>query len=389
MDGELLVQAAGCTGTPSSTTSRPPTTVCRAATGPQRSHASTGSDSAPANRTPSSGQTARSPQAPTDSSPISPARPRQAGAAAGGDLQGVPRRHRRRRRAAACPAASPSGPPATARPSPPTTSRRSPSPTGAPGRPQLGDRRQPAAQDHVATTGSAPRPRRAAPSRATSSGVGPDAVRHPRPVAHPADVLEVVDRPAAERRQAERVLVLRLGQVGVQPDVEPLGQLGRAASSATSRRRTASTAPARCGSWRGGERSWCASTSRCESARISSSSCTTRVRRQPAVLHRQRHRAAGRVEPHAEVAGGGDLGGDQVAGAARVHVEVVGGGGAAAQRQLGEADVGADVRRLLVQPGPQRVERDQPVEQAAGQRGRERAGQVLVEVVVGVDQARA
>ena len=67
-----------CTGTPSSTTSRPPTTVCRADTGPQRSHASTGSDSAPANRTPSSAHTTRSPQAPTDSSPISPVRPRQA-----------------------------------------------------------------------------------------------------------------------------------------------------------------------------------------------------------------------------------------------------------------------------------------------------------------------
>ena len=50
------------------------------------------------------------------------------------------------------------------------------------------------------------------------------------------------------------------------------------------------------------------------------------VRRQPTVLDRQRHRAAGRVESHAQVPGGLDLGGQQVAGAAGVQVEVVGAG---------------------------------------------------------------
>ncbi len=43
-----------------------------ALTGPQRSHASTGSASAPAYCTPSCGQHATSPAAPGDSSPISP-----------------------------------------------------------------------------------------------------------------------------------------------------------------------------------------------------------------------------------------------------------------------------------------------------------------------------
>ena len=85
-----------CTGTPSSTTSRPPTTVCRADTGPQRSHASTGSDSAPANadavQRPHDQVAARADRQLADL-----AGPPEAGrAAAGGDLQGVARRHRAR-----------------------------------------------------------------------------------------------------------------------------------------------------------------------------------------------------------------------------------------------------------------------------------------------------
>ena len=62
---------------PSATTGRPATIVSRADNGPHRSHASIGSDSAPANAGPPSPQTTRSPHAPGDSSPISPARPRQ------------------------------------------------------------------------------------------------------------------------------------------------------------------------------------------------------------------------------------------------------------------------------------------------------------------------
>jgi hypothetical protein len=71
-----------------------------------------------------------------------------------------------------------------------------------------------------------------------------------------------------------------------------------------------------------------------------------------------------------------------------VHVEVVGRRRAAAERELDEAGVRRDVRRLLVQARPQRVERPQPVEEVAAQRGRERAREVLVQVVVGVDEPR-
>src|SRR3954447_14051168 len=63
---------------PSLTTNLPPTIVCWAATGPQRRSASTGSDHAPANGTAGVDQTVTSPHAPGASSPIWPARPRQA-----------------------------------------------------------------------------------------------------------------------------------------------------------------------------------------------------------------------------------------------------------------------------------------------------------------------
>ena len=46
------------------------------------------------------------------------------------------------------------------------------------------------------------------------------------------------------------------------------------------------------------------------------------------------------------------------------------------------------MRGLLVEPAPQRVQRAQPVEQVAAESRTEGPGQVLVEVVVGVDEPR-
>ena len=112
------------------------------------------------------------------------------------------------------------------------------------------------------------------------------------------------------------------------------------------------------------------------------------VGRQAAILHRQAHRPARGVEAEAEFARGGDLGADQVAGAARMQVQVVGGGGAAAQGKLAQAHPGGYVRRLLVEAAPHRIQGAQPGEQVAGQCRGERTRQVLVQVVVGVDQAR-
>ena len=111
------------------------------------------------------------------------------------------------------------------------------------------------------------------------------------------------------------------------------------------------------------------------------------VRWQPAVLLGQRHRTAGRMEAQAEVAGGGDLRRQQVAATAGMEVEVVARRGAAGQCELGESDPRRHVRRLLVECPPPRVERLQPTEQGRRRHRRERPGQVLEQVVVGVDEA--
>ena len=54
-----------------------------------------------------------------------------------------------------------------------------------------------------------------------------DAVREPDPLVQPAALLEVVDRPAAEMREAVFVLVAGLAEMGVEPAVVALGEAGR------------------------------------------------------------------------------------------------------------------------------------------------------------------
>ena len=142
---------------PALTTSFPATTVWRAATGPQRSHASTGSVMAPANAMPSSGQ----------HDEVADGADRQltdlAGAAEAG--RPAPGRHLERvagaGRAPARPAAGRAawrcGPPSTATPSRSTTSRRS---RGRPARRRPGARapgRCRRRRSSCSSSGSAPR----------------------------------------------------------------------------------------------------------------------------------------------------------------------------------------------------------------------------------------
>ena len=69
-------------------------------------------------------------------------------------------------------------------------------------------------------------PTPAAPSRTTSSARGEQRVRDPGAVAEVADRLEPVDRPHPVQGEAVVLVGGVAGQVGVQPDVERLGQLG-------------------------------------------------------------------------------------------------------------------------------------------------------------------
>ena len=245
----------------------------------------------------------------------------------------------------------------------------------------------PAAADHHVGAGAVGHARAPGGQPGDLVVVGVDAVRHPRPVGPPPAVLEVLDGPAAEGAEAERVLVGVLGQVGVEADVEPLGQLGRAPHEVgrdrerrARRQRDPDHRPRR-GVVVAGHRLLAGGEDRVVVLH-------DRVGREAAVLLRQRHRAPGRVEADPEVAGRGDLGAQQVAASGRVDVEVVGRRRAPAQRQLGQAHPGGDVRGLLVEQRPARVQRGEPVEQRRPGGGPERPGEVLVDVVMGVDQAR-
>ncbi len=216
--------------------------------------------------------------------------------------------------------------------------------------------------------------------------VGVDAVRHPGPGGEPAHLLELLHRPPPKALQAERVLVRVFGQVGVQPDVQLLGQLRGPLHQAGGHREGRARRQRHLDHGPGGR----VVVQFHQALAVREDLIVVlhdRVRRQPAVLLRQGHRPAGAVEAHADLAGGGDLRGPQVAATAGGHVQVVHGGGASAQGELGEADPGRQVGGFLVQPGPQRVQRGEPGEQRPVDRGPVGPGEVLVDVVVGVDQA--
>ena len=121
-----------------------------------------------------------------------------------------------------------------------------PRPTGAPGRLQPADRAAARGQDHV--RGRAVADRDPGPAEPADLGlVEPDAVRQPDPVVEPADPLQIVDRPAAEALPAPGLLVLRLGEMGVQAHAVAGGEGRRCRASGSRSPRTASRVRGRSG----------------------------------------------------------------------------------------------------------------------------------------------
>ena len=224
----------GWTGAPSRTTGRPATTVCRAATGPAaQPRLDRVGERAGERRRPSSGQHTRSPSR-ADRRARRSRRPAQA----------RPRRRGWRSPARRGPA-SPSGPP---RSRPSSSALRAsihsdaesvdaepsqPSPTGTPAARSSATGAMPPPPIIMFELGQCATPVPQRPEPGDLVGVRVDAVRHPRrgrcPSRRPRSARSV-RRP--KRLQAVAVLVGVLGQVGVQPDVEPLGQLGGAPASA-------------------------------------------------------------------------------------------------------------------------------------------------------------
>ena len=195
---------------------------------------------------------------------------------------------------------------------------------------------------------AAPTP--AAPSRPISSSFGiTQCATHVRSVHQPGP-LEVLHRATSERRHAELVVFGVLGEVGVQADVEPLGEFCGADHQVLGHRERR----ARCERDLGhrtepaivvpGHRV----VARCEDLVVVGDDI---VGRQPAVLLRQRHRATRRMESHPEVVRSLDLGREQVARTVRMQVQMIGRRRAPGQRELGQPDPGRDVHRLGVDAG--------------------------------------
>ena len=112
-----------------------------------------------------------------------------------------------------------------------------------------------------------------------------------------------------------------------------------------------------------------------------------RVGRQAPVLFGQVHGPPGGVEPDAQLPGGPELGGDQVPRPGGKDVVVVKAGGAPRFQQLPHAGEGGAGHHLLVQVLPHLVQGHQPGEELHPLHLWQVAGENLVEVVVGVDEA--
>ena len=260
-------------------------------------------------------------------------------------------------------------------------------PTGTPAARSSRDRGQ-AGADHLVRARAVGHPGAPAGQLLDLVRVRVHAVGDPRAVGAPADVLEVLDRAAAVRRRGSRCPRRRPRPGGCAGARRAARPARRSPSSARASPRTASTGPARPGSWRRARAGGARPTSRSDSARIVSSSCTTESGgRPPSFCERLiEPRVAWKRMPSSCAAVISAR--DQVAAAGGVHVEVVHRRGAAAERQLGQADPRREVGGLLVEPGPDRVERRQPAEQVRRRRRAVGPGEVLVDVVMGVDQAR-
>ena len=200
----------------------------------------------------------------------------------------------------------------------------------------------------------------------------------------PAEAVHVVHRRAAEVLAAVRVLVHRLGQVGVQPHALAPGQRGRLGEQflGHGERRARRHAYPHHGF---GRRIVVGVDGGLGGGQDPVDVLDHVVRRQAAVALPQVHRAPGRVEAQPDLARRADLGREHVPAVAGEDVVVIGGGGAAGGRQPRQASSGRREHDLGVDAAPHRVQLGEPAEQ--GGVHRQAARRPLVEVMVGVHQA--
>ncbi|MNS83044.1 hypothetical protein D3C72_1168140 [compost metagenome] len=213
-----------------------------------------------------------------------------------------------------------------------------------------------------------------------------DAVGEPHVRAQPVQVLEQLQGAHAEGLQAEALLVERLGEVGVQAQAVGAGVVAHLGHQAVRHRERRAGHQVDAG--HRAVRSIMVTAD--HAGHVGHDRVFVldhRVGRQAAGALAERHGAAAGVHADADVLGGLDHRVEHHVRALGEDVEHVRDRRAAGEGQLGEAAHRAPVDHLGVQAGPDRVLGGQPLEQFGVLGGGHAAGERLVEVVVGVDQA--
>ncbi len=219
------------------------------------------------------------------------------------------------------------------------------------------------------------------------------AVRQPDVLAEPAELVGVLGGRAARLLPAVGVFLTGLGQVGVHPHAELTGQLGRLAHEPGADRERRARRQGHLHHGAGGRV--------VEPAHRFGRRGQRGVRvlddlggRQPARRAAQVHRPPAGMEAQPDGRGRGDLGLERVpppaprvpAAPRREDVVVVGAGSAAGQGHPGQARGRRRMDLAGIDPDPHRVQLGEPVEQHGLLRPA--LGEPLVQVVMGVDQAR-
>ncbi len=186
-----------------------------------------------------------------------------------------------------------------------------------------------------------------------------DTVGKPGPRIQPAGLLEIIERPAAMHLFAEFVLVFCLRQMGMQADVQLLGQRR---GGAHQRRRHRKRRTRRQRDLHHGVLA--ALVMFCDDAFAVGQDRILvlhhAVGRQSAVTLRTVHGAARQQDPQAQALRDRDLDIDGVLEPCGKDVMMIGRGGATGQQQFRHRDGDAEIERFRRQSRPHRVERLQP-----------------------------
>ena len=213
-----------------------------------------------------------------------------------------------------------------------------------------------------------------------------DAVREPGATAHPAGLLQEIDRPHPVDVEAEPLLVGGFAEMRVKLAVVALGETRGLDHQrlVDGERRTGGERDADVRARRGIVKQFQHALAVGED-RVAVLHYA--IRRQAAVFFAEVHRSARDRHPHADLARGFGLDVDGAVESGREQIMVVRRRRAAGQQKLRKRDAGGRGQRVGRQPRPDWIQRLQPRKQVFVDRLRMRAGQRLIKMMVRVDEA--